>query len=59
MNTIIHIIRCPVCKRLRECEYVGATSSGRGHWRCLSCGVDFELSPALTLSFLDKEITHV
>lgn len=52
---LIKVMRCPHCRRLRECRCL-ATSDGMGSlWRCFYCGGDFHLGKALTISLLSEK----
>lgn len=61
MSVLTRVIKCPLCKRRRECKYVNPVdfgSKGKGSlWCCTACGSEFGLRPALTASLLDEEVS--
>jgi len=54
MTAVIRTIKCVLCGRRRECEYLGSTDFG-SRWQCTGCGCEFELPPVMTSSLLTKE----
>jgi len=56
-SRIVSVIRCPLCDRQRECEYLGPSDFG-GRWQCLGCGCEFEIPRVLTTSLVSKEASN-
>lgn len=59
MSGLTRIIKCPQCRRRRECTYLEPAQFGSkrqgSRWQCQGCAHRFSLSPAVSSSLLNGE----